>query len=133
MMMNGWEPREDTPGGYERTIDARTYCAITNYAGSDDYCWHVIRGDARLHAIIHGSEAAMKKADEIMALPIDEFNARAVAVLINEIREIERQIMRIGPHADILPGYQAGYEAGIADIKRKIAAAIDLYDEAPSA
>lgn len=124
--MTNWTERKDRPGEWERQIDATTYCAITNYSGSDDYCWHAVRGKARLHGITRGSEASMRHADEIMALPVDEFNARAVANLLDELREIERTILSIAPSAEILPGYQAGYENGAADVKRALAAAIGL-------
>lgn len=126
MNASEWIPREDRPGDYERRIDATTSCAISNYEGSDDYFWQAVRGDARLHAIARGREVAMQKADEMIALPIEEFNARAVEKLVEDLREIELAIMRLAPSHEILPGYHAGYEAGVADIKRKIAAAIDM-------
>lgn len=123
--MNGWTqlPNSDKDD-WERYTGAGTYCAITNYAGTDDYCWHAARGEARLYGSMRGREAAMQQADALMALPVEEFNARAVAELIDELRDIEGKILRLAPDINVLPGYHAGFEAGIADTRRKILSAL---------
>ena len=125
----GWKQRENDPGHWERLIDATTYCAITNYSGSDDYCWHAVRGSARLHGLIRGHESAMQKADEVIAIPIEEFNELAVEKLLSELLELERAILLLAPAAKVLPGYASGYEAGAADTKRRIMAAIEQEDK----
>lgn len=51
-----------------------------------------------------------------MALPIEEFNRRVTAELIDDLRKIERDIMRLSPATDLLPGYHAGYEAGTEEL-----------------
>ncbi|MDT3708135.1 MAG: hypothetical protein ROZ09_15035 [Thiobacillus sp.] len=114
---------------WDRIFAERTYCHVTQYSGSDSYCWQTARGDFRLAGVIRGRDAAMRQAEETMALPIDEFNRRVTAELIDDLRKIERDIMRLSPATDLLPGYHAGYEAGAADVKRRIAAAIELGGE----
>lgn len=114
---------------WRRAFAPRIYCVVTQYSGSDDYCWQAVRGDARLAGVVQGQLAAMNQAEEIMALPIEEFNRRVVSDLMDDLRKIERDILRLSPSADLIPGYHAGYEAGVADVKRRIAAAIDLDGE----
>lgn len=125
-MLSEWTKRPGAENDdWERDLGAGTYCAVTQYAGSDDYCWHVHRAGARLHGVIRGREYAMQHADAIMALPVYEFNARAVAKLIDELREIETSILRLAPDAAVLPGYHAGFEDGAADTRRKILAVLN--------
>lgn len=123
--MPGWEKRPNTENDWERYLGDGAYCAISQYAGSDDYCWHAVRGEARLHAIAHGREAAMQKAEEAMALSVEEFNDRAVAMLIDEMQKLEKTILRIAPHKQIMAGYQAGFEDGVNAARRKIIDALD--------
>ena len=106
-------------------IEARTYGYVTQYAGSESYCWQAVRGDFRLAGIEVGRGAAMNRAEETLALPIDEFNQRVTVELINDLRKIERDILRLSPATEILPGYHAGYEAGASDVRRRIAEALD--------
>ncbi len=114
---------------WDRVFAERIYCHVTQYSGSDSYCWQTARGDFRLAGVVRGREAAMEAAEETMALPVDEFNRRVTAELIDDLRKIERDIMRLSPTTDLLPGYHAGYEAGTADTRRRIVAALDLGDE----
>lgn len=128
-----WE--QDANAGtdqWNRVFAPRTLCHITQYAGSNSYCWQTVRGDFRLAGVMEGREAAMKQSEEIMALPVDEFNRRVTAELVDDLRKIERDIMLLSPSTEILPGYHAGYEAGVADVKRRIAASLDLGDEEQS-
>lgn len=129
-MTNGWNKRQDRDtDDWERKTGTDDYCAITQYEGTHSYCWHAVRGEARLHGVIYGRDAAMQQADAIMALPVEEFNARAVAKLIDELRELEGRILRLAPTSSVLPGYHAGFEAGAANVKRTIATALDIVDE----
>jgi hypothetical protein len=110
---------------WRRNLEAGIYGYISQYAYSETYCWQAVRGDFRLSGLAEGKEAAIQTAEETLALPIDEFNRRVTVNLIGELREVERKIHALSPNMDILPGYQAGFEAGAADIKRRIAAAMD--------
>lgn len=114
---------------WDCVIAERAYSHITQYSGSDSYCWQAARDDFRLAGIAEGRDAAMKKAEEIMGLPIEEFNRRVTAELIDDLRKIERDIMRLSPSTDLLPGYHARYEAGATDIKRRIASVIGLDED----
>lgn len=128
-MLTGWtqEPDADTDS-WERVIDATTKCKIIQYAGRDDYWWQTTRGEGSLSGIKRGRYTAMDEADAALALPTAEFNARVVAKLIDELRKTERAIVRLAPATEILPGYHAGYEAGMADTRRRIEAALALED-----
>lgn len=133
-MQNAWKQNTQAETDqWDWEIADRTYCHITQYAGTDRYCWQTVRSDFRLSGIETGRDAAMTQAEEIMALPIDEFNRRVTVELIDKLREIERDILRLSPSTDLLPGYHAGYEAGAADVRRRIAVAIDLGDEGHNA
>lgn len=122
---------------WDLEIEERVYGHITQYAGSDRYCWQAVRSDFRLSGIVAGREAAANAAEETLALPIEEFNRRVTAELIDDLRKIERDILRLSPAAEILPGYHAGYEAGAADVRRRITDALDeghnARNEAPAA
>jgi hypothetical protein len=129
-MQNTWKQNtEAATDQWDWEIADRTYGHITQYTGSDRYCWQAVRGDFRLAGTAVGRDASISQAEEIMALPIDEFNRRVTVELIDQLRKTERDILRLSPSAEILPGYHAGYEAGVADIRRRITAAIDLGDE----
>jgi len=110
---------------WDLEIGERIYGHITQYAGSERYCWQAVRGDFRLAGIEVGREAAANLAEETLALPVDEFNRRVTVELIDDLRKIERDILRLSPAAEILPGYHAGYEAGASDVRRRIAEALD--------
>lgn len=133
-MQNAWKQNEQADTDqWDWEISDRTYSHITQYAGKNSYCWQAVRGDFRLSGIAIGRDAAISQAEEIMTLPVDEFNRRVTVELIDKFREIERDILRLSPSTDLLPGYHAGYEAGSADIRRRIAAAMDLGDEGHNA
>lgn len=123
-MQTEWTPRPGTDD-WERRIDETSYCYVHQYENSDDCCWQVARSEGRLSGLIRGRDASMAKAEAVMALPVDEFKARVVAEMIDKMREIERDIVRLAPATDILPGYHAGYEAGVAAMKRKIEAVME--------
>jgi hypothetical protein len=101
-----------------------TRCHVTQYEGRDDYCWQVYRNEAYQGGIVIGREAAIAKADEMLALPIEEYNALVADKLKAELREIERKLLKLQPDTDLLPGYNIGYEAGVIDTKRKIEAVL---------
>ena len=109
---------------WDLNIDHKTYCHITQYKGRDDYCAQAVRGDFRLAEIVQGREAAMKFAEETMSLPIEEFNRRVTAELIDDLRKIERQIIQLSPNTHLMPGYHIGFEDGIEHMQNKIAKAI---------
>ncbi|MFH2082051.1 MAG: hypothetical protein ABIK08_11270 [Pseudomonadota bacterium] len=117
---------------WNRRSATGTRCHISQYAGSDRYFWQTVRGDFRISGAVLGRLAAMNAAEETMALPVEEFNRQVTADLIDDLRRIERDILRLSPNTEILPGYHAGYEAGVADIKRRIEAAIGLGEEKQS-
>lgn len=129
----GWkfDPEADTDV-WRREFASRVYCVVTQYSGSDDYCWQTVRGGDRLAGVVRGPVAAMFKAEEVMALPIEEFNRLVVAELIDDFHQMERDILRLSPSTVLIPGYHAGYEAGVADVKRRVAAAIGLDMEGQS-
>lgn len=130
MNTNEWKQDEkaDTDQWNLPMDGAAGYCYghISNYAGTNRYCWQAVRGDLRfrLSGIVEGREAAMAKADEALALPIDEFNTIVAGELREKLTELEQQLLFLQPGAQFLPGYHAGYEAGAADVKRKIAEAL---------
>lgn len=106
-------------------LDNRIYGHITQYEGSDSYCWQAVRGEDRLSGIAVGREAAMAMAEETLALPVEEFNSRIVAEYVDTLRALEKKILRLSPASDLLPGYHAGYEAGAADIKRRLSTLLE--------
>lgn len=125
-MQNTWEQNmQAATDQWDWVIDAGTYSHITQYSGTEDYCFQAIRGEFRLAGIIAGRSSAMLQAVELMALPIEEFNRRVMVELIDELRKVESKILRLSPGTDLLPGYHAGFEDGVADIRRRIAAVID--------
>lgn len=129
-MQNTWEQNmQAATDQWNWVIDDVTYAHITQYSGTENYCFQAKRGDYRLAGIIAGRSSAMRQADELIALPIEEFNRRVMIELIDELRKVERDILRLSPNTDLLPGYHAGFEDGVADMKRRIAAVIDLSDE----
>jgi hypothetical protein len=110
-------------------LDSVTYALIIQYAGTDQYCWQAVRGDFRLSGIASGRAAAMSRGEEHIGLPPEEFNRLVAVDLMDNLRKIERDILRVAPGMAVLPGYHAGYEDGASDIRRRIAAAIDPCDK----
>ncbi|MDZ4255639.1 MAG: hypothetical protein U1A72_23975, partial [Sulfuritalea sp.] len=92
------------------------------------YNWQAIRDDERISGSAPDAETAIARTEEILALPVEEFNRRVAKNLVDEFRQIEQRILRLAPETDLLPGYQAAYEAAVADIRRKIVTAIGLDD-----
>lgn len=84
-----------------------------------------MRSGSRLAGVVTGREAAANAAEETLALPVEEFNGRVTAQLMDDLWKIERDILRLSPAAEILPGYHAGYEDGAADVRRRITEALD--------
>ena len=117
---------------WRREVAPRVSCMVSQYEGTDNYFWQAARADDRLSGIARGKLTAMLQAEDTMALPIEEFNRLLAAKLIEEFQQMERDILRLSPSTDLIPGYHAGYEAGVADVKRRIAAAIDLDTEGQS-
>ena len=107
---------------WRRPCGGHDYALITQYATSASYCWQAVRGGYRISGIVEGRTTAMAVADDIMALPIDEYNAIVAADLRADLLAIEKKILALQPDTALLPGFHAGYEAGVEDTKRKIAA-----------
>lgn len=124
-MQTEWTPRAGSDDTWERKIDEQAYCYAHQYAGSNKFNWQAVRGLDRLSGIVGDRDSAMAHADAAIALPVDEFNARLLAELADELRDIERKIARLSPTTDILPGYHAGYADGMDAMKRKIEAAME--------
>lgn len=110
---------------WDREISHTVYCHVTNYEGTDRYCWQAVRGEYRIADIVTGREAAMAQADATMALSRDEFNAIVSADLTEAMREIERKLLAINPTMSVLPGYHSGFKAGFAHARGLIDLALD--------
>ena len=125
--MSAWTKDTDAKTDrWERELGHQVRGHIIQYEGTDRYCWQAVRGEYRLADIVTGRDAAMAQADATLALPIDEFNARVSADLEEDLRKIVRNLLVINPTASVLPGYHAGYEAGVVDMRRRVAQAIEL-------
>lgn len=107
-----------------RRIAWQEYGYISKYEGSENYNWQTRRGDGHLSGIVTGAEAAMAHADAMLALPVEEFNAMAAIGLRDEIANLEKKLLALQPGADLLPGYHAGFEAGMAAMKAKVEAVL---------
>jgi hypothetical protein len=101
-----------------------TYLYVGNYAGTDDYSVQVRRNNFCISSIETGLDHAKAIAEARLALPIEEFNAIVAAELKRDMLRIEQDLLRLQPDTQLLPGYHAGYEAGVADTKRKIEAVL---------
>lgn len=95
-------------------------CYISQYPDISDYYWATIRNDHRLCGIKHDREDAMRAADDALAMPIDKFNDLVAAELLEDLKRIEKKILTLQPSTTLLPGYQTGFQDGVADTKRKI-------------
>ena len=105
---------------------------VSQYNHTKAFCWQSVRYDHRVSGIAHTLDEAMLKADESLALPIEEFNNMVAERYLKELHEIERKILELKPAQKLLAGYRAGYEDGMAETKAKIAKALNLDDEEPS-
>jgi len=101
-----------------------TRCSVTQYEGSDNYCWQVYRDGFYQGGIVAGREAAIAKAAEMLDMPIEEYNALVADELKAELHEIERKLLKLQPDTNLLSGYHIGYQAGVVDTKRKIEAVL---------
>lgn len=120
-----WKQNLEAPTDQWDRHDESGDCGyISKYKGSDDYYWQTVRNNFRLAGIVVGREAAIAAADAKLALPIDDFNALVAADLIKNLRKLEQDLLILQPGGDYLPGYQAGYKAGQAAMKRKIEAVL---------
>lgn len=105
-------------------IDNETRLYVGNYTGTDNWCAQTWRNGNVVSSIETGLDTAKAKAEERLAMPIEEFNAIVAADLKTKLIEIERELLRLIPDARLLPGFHAGYETGVSDTKRKIKAAL---------
>jgi hypothetical protein len=126
-----WTPRADRPDILDRGQANNERGYIHEYA--EDCNWQAWRNGYCLSGIVGSLEAAMDMADAMLALPIEEFNARVAVDLREKLRGIECELLRLQPDAALLrlqpdaallPGFHAGYEQGVADTKRKIEAVL---------
>lgn len=97
---------------------------VSQYTNGCGYNWQAYRGDHCLSGSAPDRDAAMAAAEATLALPVDEFNARVLAKLTEELFELEKQILDVAPSSQLLPGYHAGYEAGVAAIRSRIEEAL---------
>lgn len=116
------ETGESKNGAWYLYLDGTAvYGYVGRYNLNTQRCnWQAVRGEYRLSESAESVEAAQAMAEQMLALPVEEFNARVVADLVIGLHELERKILRLQPTATLLPGYQTGYEAGVDDMKRKI-------------
>lgn len=88
--------------------------------GCKGWNWQAVRGDHRLSGSAETRKEAMECAEWMLSLTAEDFNERVAEGLLDELHIIERKLLRLLPAIDLLPGYAAGYESGVADTKRKI-------------
>lgn len=128
-----WVLDPSNPRNSNYVIDPIAYGHVHEYhpeqlrAGS--CCWQAVRNRFRLSGVVTGVDAAKAEAERALALPIDEFNRLVVEDLRNDIKKLERDILTLAPETNLLPGYHAGYEAGTADMKRKVAAVLEVEED----
>mgnify|MGYP004704588543 CR=1 FL=1 len=124
-MTDTWKQAENAATDtWKKPIGDGTHCYATQYAGSDDYNWQTWRNGYCISGIVTGRDSAMAKADEMLARPIEEFNAIVAAGLRADMKDIEKKLLIMQPDTTLLPGYHAGYEAGMEGMKRKIEAVL---------
>lgn len=122
-----WQQDTDADtDAWRRRIRSSTYCRIIQYAGTDNYYWATTRNDFRLSGITKGRDSAMADADRHMDMPIESFNSMVAAEMIDKLREIEKDLLRLQPDINLLPGYHAGYEAGAEETRQRVAAVLNL-------
>lgn len=104
--------------------DTYGYVAKLDYVSG--YNWQAVRNglDNRISGSAPTPEAAMAAADAALAMPFETFAAQVVQELVDQLRGIEAQIIALSPTREILPGYHAGYEAGVAETRRRIEEAL---------
>lgn len=122
MKTTPWIQRQGTPTETweRRDKGGKIIAYVSKYAGSDGFNWQAIRGAGHRSESALTREAAMTCADAALAMPIDEFNAAAVAELWEDIQELEQKILALCPGTPLLPGYQAGYAAGLVEARRRV-------------
>ena len=125
-MRDGWIKNErlDTEA-YDFADISRADSYVSVYSGRIDCFFKVARGYAELRGIMETLEAAMIEAERLIDLPIEVFNAMAIANLTADITSLEQKILRIAPNSEILRGYHAWYEAGKDAVKRMIAEVLE--------
>ena len=120
-----WIASAADPSIWNRGSDHRTACGYAHqYDDSKDANWQAWRNGFCLSGIVRGLDAAKAMADEMLALPIEEFNARCAVSLREELKKNELDLLRLQPDTTLLPGFHAGYEQGVLDTKRKIEAVL---------
>lgn len=124
-MTTTWAQRQDaSEETWDRLSedDGRGY--VSKYAGCSGFNWQAIRGEARLSASAPTRVEAMAAADDALAMPIEQFNAAVVAEWVKGIQKLEQQILTLSPGTSLLPGYQAGYAAGLDEALRRVTEAL---------
>lgn len=120
-----WIVSDADPLIWNRGSDIRTENGYAHqYADRQDANWQAWRNGFCLSGIARGLDAAKAMADDMLALPIEEFNARVAEDLREDLKKIERDLLRLQPDTHLLPGFHAGYEQGVLDTKRKIEAVL---------
>lgn len=121
-----WAQRQDaTTETWERKDeDGKIIGYVAKYAGSAGFNWQAIRGDERVSGSASTSIEGMAATDTRLALSIEQFNVLVTGQLLKEIQTLEQRILAIRPETPLLPGYQAGYAAGLDEALRRVTEAL---------
>lgn len=118
-----------TDNVWRKNKGSAEYAYVSQYDNLSRFCWQSIRNHHCTSGITNTFDDAKRKADEGLALPIEEFNNLVAERYLEELHEIERKILELKPAQKLLAGYHAGYEDGMAETTAKIAKALNLSDE----
>lgn len=121
-----WIQRQDAPTETWdwKSEDRSASGYVSKYAGSAGFNWQAIRGDERISGSASTSQEGMAAADAVLALSIEQFNVLATGELLKEIQKLEQRILAIRPDTPWLPGFQAGYAAGLEEARRRVTEAL---------
>jgi len=120
-MQREWQQLESDRDSW-KTPAGDVYGYITAYSTDvqSAYNWQAARGQHRLSGTEADRVAAMARAEQVLALPIDEFNRQVIADLESDLQKLALDILALAPDASLPPGYKAGFAAGVEDTRKRI-------------
>lgn len=106
-----WKECPAGSGEYRRELALTVRGYVTPATYRNNYHWQAWRGEGCVSGFTDSADEAMRRADEQLARPIEEFNADCLVELLEELRELERKILSIAPTRELLPGVESVRQA----------------------
>lgn len=124
---DGWEKDASTTTDrwYKRLKESGwDHAVVDQVEATDRYIWRVTRRGFSHSGIKTGRGSTMGVADDLLNMPIDQFNKLVAVRIREEIASREQDLLKLQPETDVSPGYVNGFHDGVLHMKQKIMAVL---------